>query len=172
MEQPPQLQMRREDLAALPPLTAPVGLTIRRAVEADAAGIATCLATAFGIAWDEARVRTELLHHAEVLATFVVVSDGTVVATASAPYQAALYGDAGVLHWVAALPGQGGKGLGGLVSLAALHHCAGCGLVAAMLLTDDARVPAIRTYRKLGLDRKSTRLNSSHERLSRMPSSA
>jgi mycothiol synthase len=150
MEQPPQLQMRRDDLAGLPPLTTPVGLTIRRAAEDDAAGIALCLATAFGIPWDATRVHNELLHHAEVLATFVAVCDGTVVATASAAHQPALYGDAGVLHWVAALPGQGGKGLGGLVSLAALHHCAGCGLVAAMLLTDDARVPAIRTYRKLG----------------------
>lgn len=150
MDKPPQLQMRRDDLTGLPPLEPPAGVSVRRAVDADAAGIAACLTAAFGVSWDEPRVRSELLHHAEVLATFVATIDGSVVATASAAHQPGLYGDAGVLHWVAALPGHGGKGLGGLVSLAALHHCAGLGLVAAMLLTDDARIPAIRTYRKLG----------------------
>lgn len=146
----PQLQMRRDDLAGLAPLVPPAGVTIRRATEADASGIAACLGAAFGVPWDVARVQGDLLHHAEVLATFVALSDGAVLATASAAHQPALYGDAGVLHWVATLPGQGGKGLGGLVSLAALHHCAGLGLVAAMLLTDDERIPAIRTYRRLG----------------------
>lgn len=146
----PQLQMRRDDLAGLPPLVPPAGIAVRRAGDADARGIAACLGAAFGDAWDEARVGSVLLRHPEVLATFVAVADGGVVATASAAYQPALYGDAGVLHWVAAMPGHGGRGLGGLVSLAALHHCAGHGLVAAMLLTDDARLPAIRTYRRLG----------------------
>lgn len=146
----PQLQMRRDDLAALPPLAPPAGVAIRQAGEADAAGIAACLAAAFGVPWDVARVQAELLRHPEVLATFVAVIDDVVVATASAAQQPPLHGDAGVLHWVGALPGHGGKGLGGLVSLAALHHCAGLGLVAAMLLTDDVRIQAIRTYRKLG----------------------
>lgn len=146
----PQLRMRRDDLADLPPLVPPAGVSIRCAGDADAAGIATCLGSAFGVPWDEARVQTELLRHPEVLVTFVALIDGVVVATASTQHQPAVYGDAGVLHWVGALPGHGGKGLGGLVSLAALNHCADAGLVAAMLLTDDARIPAIRTYLRLG----------------------
>lgn len=146
----PQLLMRRDDLAGLPPVEPPVGVAIRRAEDADAAAIAACLTAAFGERWDEARVHAELLRHAEVLVTFVAVIDGTVAATASAAWQPARFGDAGVLHWVASLPGHGGKGLGGLVSLAALRHCAEQGLVAAMLLTDDHRIPAIRTYRRLG----------------------
>lgn len=146
----PQLLMRRDDLAGLPPVEPPPGVAIRRAGADDAAAIAACLSTAFGEPWDVARVERDLLRHPEVIATVVAVLDGAVVATASAAWQPARFGDAGVLHWVAALPGHGGKGLGGLVSLAALRHCAAEGLVAAMLLTDDARIPAIRTYRRLG----------------------
>lgn len=146
----PQLLMRRDDLADLPPVEPPPGVTIRRADDGDATAVAACLTAAFGERWDEARVHADLLHHAEVLVTFVAVIEGAVVATASAAWQPARFGDAGVLHWVAALPGHGGKGLGGLVSLAALRHCAEQGLVAAMLLTDDHRIPAIRTYRRLG----------------------
>lgn len=146
----PQLQMRRDDLAGLPAVVPPPGVVIRPAVEADARGIAACLSAAFAEPWDEERVRTTLLRHPEVLGTFVAEAGGVIVATASAAHQPGLYGDAGVLHWVASLPGHGGKGLGGLVSLAALHLCAERGMVAGMLLTDDQRIPAIRTYRKLG----------------------
>jgi mycothiol synthase len=146
----PQLLMRRDDLTGLPLVEPPPGVAIRPAVSDDAAAIAACLANAFGEPWTVARVERELLSHPEVLVTFIAVIDGTIVATASAAWQPSRFGDAGVLHWVAALPGYGGKGLGGLVSLAALRHCAAEGLVAAMLLTDDARIPAIRTYRRLG----------------------
>lgn len=146
----PQLQMRRDDLDGLPPLQPPDGVVVRRAVAEDAAGIAGVLAAAFATAWDSARALSVLLQHADVLATFVAERDGAIVATASAAFQGQLHGDAGVLHWVGVHPAHGGAGLGAQVSLAALHHCAAQGLVAAMLLTDDHRLPAIRTYRRLG----------------------
>ena len=39
-------------------------------------------------------------------------------------------------------------------------------------IVDDSEVPTDQTYRDWETDRKSTRLNSSHLKLSRMPSSA
>lgn len=150
MADQPQLVMRRDDLADLPPVQPPAGVAVRRATAADAAGIAACLTEAFATPWDEARVFAALLHAPEVKATFVAVVDGGIVATASAAFQPERHGEVGILHWVAARPGHGGKRLGGLVSLAALHACADLGLVAATLLTDDQRIPAIRTYRRLG----------------------
>ena len=44
--------------------------------------------------------------------------------------------------------------------------------IAAKLLREQNAVPTLIVSPLLALDRKSTRLNSSHERLSRMPSSA
>ena len=48
-------------------------------------------------------------------------------------------------------------------------------VIAALLFTAKRHLPEIRDYRQstvLFLDRKSTRLNSSHIAVSRMPSSA
>jgi mycothiol synthase len=45
---------------------------------------------------------------------------------------------------------MGGKGLGLQVSLAALHHMANSGKEASILETDDFRIPAIKTYLRLG----------------------
>ncbi len=146
----PQLIMRRDDLAGLPAVVPPDGIVIRRATAADAVGMADCFNAAFGGEWTAARVFAVLLHHPQVKATFVATSGGGVVATASAALEPERFGEVGVLHWVAALPTLSGKGLGGLVSLAALHASAELGLVAAVLTTDDQRLAAIRTYRRLG----------------------
>jgi mycothiol synthase len=55
------------------------------------------------------------------------------------------------LGWVAADPSALGKGLGRLVALATLHFMRDeLGADEAFLLTDDERLPAIRTYLRLG----------------------
>ena len=64
-----------------------------------------------------------------------------------------------------------------LESLAALLEDESVGMVGPMLLLEDGRIQSAGhindpTPRHLGADRKSTRLNSSHEWISRMPSSA
>lgn len=51
---------------------------------------------------------------------------------------------------VGALSDHGGKGLGLQVSLAALYQMRRDGRLASILETDDFRIPAIKTYLKLG----------------------
>jgi len=54
------------------------------------------------------------------------------------------------LHMVGVAKKHTGKGLGFQVSLAALHQMAKEGSEFAVLQTDDFRLPAIKTYLKLG----------------------
>ena len=68
---------------------------------------------------------------------------------------------------------KGGVPLRGKVSIGGAKNAA-LGILAAAIMTDDTvtieNVPNVRDTRVL--DRKSTRLNSSHKHRSRMPSSA
>jgi len=54
------------------------------------------------------------------------------------------------LGWVAANPLHRGHGLGRLVCLAVLHYAANLGHEGIYLKTDDHRLPAIRSYLRLG----------------------
>jgi len=56
----------------------------------------------------------------------------------------------GYLHYVAVLPEARGHGLGYWVSLAALHQMRREGNAHALLETQDERLPAIKTYFRLG----------------------
>ena len=68
-----QLVMRRGDLRGLPDAPASsAGQDLRIAAAADAAGLATLLASAFGMAWTTADVRRVLLGAADILRTYVV----------------------------------------------------------------------------------------------------
>lgn len=147
---PPQLVMRRPDLAGLPPLAIPDGLELRRATGADAEDLAGLLRAAFAVEWDAAGVHAQLLSAADVRATFLLREAGAVVATASAALRPLEHPDAGYVHWVAADPRRSGRGLGRLVSLAVMHEFIRLGQSAAVLTTDDHRLPAIRTYLGLG----------------------
>jgi mycothiol synthase len=150
MPHPTQLVMRRPDLEDLPVLTVPTECTLRRATAADSPGLVALLTTAYDEAWDEERVFTSFFYAVDVKATFVIVRDGQFVATASAAFRPDRFPAAGYLHWVGAHPQHARQGLGLQVSLAVLHEFVALGLVAAVLETDDHRLPAIRTYSKLG----------------------
>ncbi len=80
---------------------------------------------------------------------FVCDSDGTTCGTASAWRQAPFGEDVGYLHMVAVRPGHTGSRLGGTVSLAVLHRLRSEGVDSVFLLTDDFRLPAIKTYLRL-----------------------
>jgi mycothiol synthase len=56
------------------------------------------------------------------------------------------------LGWVAASPAHRGHGLGYAVCLAVLRHAARLEFPSIFLRTDDHRLPAIRTYLKLGFE--------------------
>lgn len=75
---------------------------------------------------------------------------GKPVATATAWYNKRWHQETGYLHMVGVIPGKRGKGLGLKVSLAVLHQMVEEGRTSAVLETDDFRLPAIKTYIKLG----------------------
>lgn len=150
-----QLMMRRADLAGLPDPHVPPGYAVRRAGAADAAGIAAVMAGAFapgdGAPGSAAAVMDRLMLAPNVRSVFVCVApDGAVASTASAVFDPGRYGDVGYVHWVATDPVHSRRGLGSAVTLAVLNEFASWGLVAAVLETDDHRIPAVRAYLRLG----------------------
>jgi mycothiol synthase len=91
-----------------------------------------------------------LIRPDDVKKTFVIESDGEIVATASARLLPEAYPGAGYVHYVAASPHHAGKKLGYLVSLATLHEFVQMNCQSAVLDTDDFRLPAVKTYLNLG----------------------
>lgn len=147
----PQLRMRRPDLEGLPShLPLPDGYTLREATEADAEAIAGVLSRSFAEPWDVARVRSVLLDHPLVPATFVIARGDVPVATASYQIMPKDFPTSGWVHYVGAEPAESGKGLGYAVVLAVLERIRAAGHTDAFLTTDDPRLAAIRTYLKLG----------------------
>lgn len=72
------------------------------------------------------------------------------VATASAWFREQHGEDTGYLHMVGLLSSYAGKGLGLQISLAALYRMREEGRSKAYLETDDYRIPALKTYYRLG----------------------
>ena len=150
-----QLAMRRPDLAELPPLPLPTdlpdGYALRLCEKGECASLAAVLDLAFpGDDWDVAKTNKNLLEAEDVRATFVIEHDGKIVATASVQMPPGAVSGTGTVHWVGADPSQKGKRLGHLVTLAVLHRFIEEGCADANLSTDDARLPAIKTYLNLG----------------------
>ncbi len=150
MKEMPQLRMRME-LGDLPKtVTIPEGYALRRAAPEDASGIARVLTTAFKEPWSAEKVREVLLDHPEVPETFVIARQERIVAVANYQVMPVEFPNAGWLHYVAVDPDEGGRGLGYIVCLAVLEESARRSNREVYLTTDDFRVPAIRTYLKLG----------------------
>jgi mycothiol synthase len=143
--------MRLPELGDLPP--APPhgpGYVLRTAVPADYGPLAELLSEAFGDRWDAERVTAEFSAGNGVEATYLVVSPAGVVATASARRLPDRYPEAGYVHYVGVRVSDRGRRLGELVTRRVLIHFAAAGLDQAVLETDDFRLPAVRTYLRLG----------------------
>lgn len=79
-----------------------------------------------------------------------ICHQGSPVATASAWHQAANSEAVGTLHMVGIVKAHAGHGLGAQVCLAALGQMKAERRQFAILTTDDFRIPAIKTYLRLG----------------------
>jgi mycothiol synthase len=136
------------DLPEPPPL--PDGFALRRLLPIEAGALAALLSRAFEFEWDEARARKDLVEAPDVEATYVIAHGEQLVATASARLMPDTYPGAGYVHWVGADRDYQGRGLGTAISLRVLEHFRDAGLRAAVLETHNFRLPAIRSYLKMG----------------------
>jgi mycothiol synthase len=159
----PQLLMRLPALSDLPPARSlSPGFVVRLAVPADYGQLAELLAEAYGDTWDAERVAGEFSLDNGVEAIYLVASvfgqggpegrlpPGEIVATAAARYLPDRYPNAGYVHYVGVRVSERGKRLGEVVTRRVLVHFADAGLDQAVLETDDFRLPAVRTYLRLG----------------------
>jgi mycothiol synthase len=112
--------------------------------------LAALLGKAFPeMVWSAGRVRTDLLDASDVDAIFVAEREGAIVATASARSHAGFPG-LGYVHWVAVDPARRGEGLFEDVMGVVMARFVADGRPAAILETDDVRLPAITAYLRLG----------------------
>jgi mycothiol synthase len=150
-----QLLMRRPDLNDLPELPPlPTGYTLREGRAGDLEGLARLLTAAYPEMrenpWTAEKAHRALFADTTVQKVWVIDHDGVPVATASVRLLPDAYPDSGYVHWVGSAPAHRGLGLGYLVTLATLHDFRTLGCRDSVLETDDFRIPAIKTYLKLG----------------------
>ena len=154
----PQLKMQFRAYAALAPVRLPPGYSLATLAQPDAdEWIAVLNATGQLGTWDHARAHTALTAERPVLAdgTYLILRGERAVATACtiAPTAAEPRSELG---WVAVAPAHQGHGLGLQVCSAVLWYARREGWPATTLNTDDWRLPAIKTYLKLGFEPELT----------------
>ena len=145
----PQLVMYRGDLQGLPPVEPSGGYKIRHYQSGDDKGWEITIEESFGMQCSFAETMKADGAFWPERVWFVCLGD-EIAATASAWHRPKWGKDTGYLHMVGTRPSHVGRGLGYQVSLAALHQMLREGRRSAVLETDDFRIPAIKTYLKLG----------------------
>ena len=139
-------------LDAPPVVQLPPGYALRVWQPDDTPAFYRLMARAGWPGWDDERLRPWL---PRILPDgwFLVVhtASGGIVATAMALRDCAEFGQpGGELGWVAADPEHRGRGLGLAVSAAATARLIQAGFRYIHLYTEPWRLPALKTYRKLG----------------------
>ena len=151
----PQLYMILRDLHALPAVTPPEEYRIRRFEPGDEAAWTAIVAASFERSPDrfsfESIMRSDPAFCPERV-YFAIRRDGEAAATAAAWRKPRHWPDYGVIHYVGVHPDHRGKRLGYWITLRALHRIAEEGWECAALETDDFRLPAIKTYLRLGFE--------------------
>lgn len=130
----------------------PAGFELRAATVDDAAALNVVLEAAFAEPWGIERTLSVLLAAPDVVRTWVIASssDRSLVATASERLLPEEYPGAGYVHYVGALASVSGKRFGQIVTQRCLAGFVERGLEKAVLKTDDYRLPAVRTYLRIG----------------------
>jgi len=141
-------------LDAPPAITVPAGYRLRTYTEEDMTGLLALLHgagfthfTPESMAEWARRVLPDGLFLIEHLET------GELAATAMATHNPTeLHPNSGELGWVAGSPAHTGKGLGIAVCLAVIRRYHEAGYHRIYLKTDDWRLPALKTYLKMGFE--------------------
>jgi len=133
--------------------SAPSGYTVRTWIRNDYDGYVRLMTRAGFPQWTDPQRLATSLERCLPRGIFLVIEEhsGEFVATATAwhhPSQEHPFG--GELAWVAADPDHKGKQLGAVASVAATVRLIQAGYEEIYLRTDDYRLPAIKTYFKLG----------------------
>jgi len=153
-ERPEQLQMVwPEDRIDSPPdLCVPTGYSLRCYADEDEEDYGALMAKAGFDGWDHDRI--EAARRSVLPNGFFLIEhpeSGAIVATAMAQHNPSeLHPYGAELGWVAADPKHAGKGLGMAVCAAVTRRLLQAGYRRIYLKTDDFRLPAIKTYLKLG----------------------
>jgi mycothiol synthase len=145
----PQLMMALDQLSNLSAVKLPEGYTVRSFQPEDEEAWEEIINDSFRKESDYVKEMHNDNQYAPERVMFIC-HIGRPIATASAWYRGEWGEDTGYLHMVGIHFSHGGKGLGLQVSLAALHRMREEGRNKAVLHTDDFRLPALKTYVKLG----------------------
>jgi mycothiol synthase len=146
-----QLLMRRPHLHNIPRTSMPEGYASRTAdPDGDESALAEVLSAAFREPWTVQMVRERLTRAMDVKAVCVVTWRGAVVATASSRWVPDRFPGEGYVHWVGTHPEHTRKGLASYMLARLFQDFTERGYQSAVLETDDFRLPAVRTYLKMG----------------------
>lgn len=151
----PQLVMFRKELLELPVIKTPQGFNVRTFIPGEAPEWEKIIKASFNCECNFEK-DIEANENFKPEAVCFVCDGNTPVATATAWYRGDFEPSVGYLHMVGLMPNYAGKGLGLIASLAALYKMREDGRKSAVLNTDDFRIPAIKTYLKLGFLPKFT----------------
>ncbi len=139
-------------LDAPPAVRLPPGYTLRTYRPGDEARFYEVMELAGWPGWDDERLKpwmARILPEGWCMA--VHAASGTIVATAMALHShSELHPFGGELGWVAGDPAHAGKGLGSAVCAAVTSRLIAAGYRNIHLYSEDWRLPALKTYLKLG----------------------
>ena len=144
----PQLFMRKSDMDNIPEITLPDGITLHTHIPGHEREWEILIERSFGshFGFDQSLTTRPGYMPGHV---FYLAKDGKDVATTAAIEKAEFPGE-GWIHMVGVDPDARGLGLSLPIVAAALISLRERGFESAMLSTDDFRIPAIRTYLRLG----------------------
>ncbi len=155
---PMQLHMILADVAAerIPAVRPPPGYDLRPYRPGDEPGILCVLAAAGFDDWNAPNLTEYLQAPERATGTRVVTCNQTHVAVTFASQETPVP-PVGRLDFVAADPVHQGRGLGRTVCAAVIRYLLDRGYPSVVLSTDDWRLPAIKTYLRLGFRPKMIR---------------
>ena len=154
----PQLEMLRHNLDELPEIDIPDGYGLRTYLPGDEDAWCKIMEGNVGKEWTPEKCREKLTGDPRFNAKslFFATSGEEPVASACAWTRLPDEQVIGEVHMVAALQDHRGKRLGHLVNTAVLHRLKELGFQKAHLLSDDWRIPAIKSYLTAGFQPLNT----------------